>query len=292
VSESAANADLNGDGDLLDAIVHIVEVDANPPPSVAIGDATLVEGDTGVRALSFPVTLSKPAAETTTVDDTIGAGTATPGNAKTPGADFNHKAGKTKPLTFKVDSSGSTPVTKFVTVPIYPDTANEGDETLTVTLSSPSSGSALARAVGTGTITDDDTTPKAGVEISAGDVTIVEGESDRRIAKAALTLSEEAAGEVRVDYTVVSGTADCGPSKQKLPLDPADDCDDRKGVTKTAVFKVRASKGTTSAKKFLPTFVFPDTVTEGSESFTILLSNPVGATIRDGNAVITIVDDD
>ncbi len=290
--EGLAGADYNGDGDTSDQVVHVVGVDANPPPSVSIGDAALVEGDTGVRSLYLPVTLSEPSTETMAVDYTITAGTATPGTAKTAGADFNHKAGKTKTLTFKVGAKGTTPVSKFVTVPVYPDTTTEGDETFTVTLSSPSGGSTLYRAVATGTIVDDDAAAKSGVEISAGDVSIVEGADGRRIAKAALTLSDEAASEVRVDYTVIDGTADCGPSKKRLPIDPASDCDDRKGVTKTAIFKVRAAKGTTSAKKALPAFVFPDGVAEGDESFSIVLSNPVGASIRDGSAVITMLDDD
>lgn len=283
------DADGTADGTIVDPLAFGTAVATGP--TFSIGDASAVEGDTDARTLLLPVTLSEPQSTTASVAVTIHGDTATGGSRKNPAADFDDRRGVTKTLTFTAGPKG-TPTTRYVTVPVYGDTADEGDEAFTVTLSAPSSGLGLGHAEATGTIVDDDATPKAGVEISAGAVTIDEGTTGRRAPKLALTLSAPASGEVRVDYTIVSGTATCGPSKGGLPVDPASDCDDAKGVTRTAVFKVRATKGTTAVGKSVTTFVFPDTATEGLETFTVQLSNPSGASIRNGAGTVTIRDDD
>ena len=260
-------------------------------PLVSVGDVSVVEGDIGQRVGYLPVTLSEPASQTVTVRYRIGAGSATAGTSTTVGADFNHKGGATKTLIFKVGSTGKTPVVKYVAVPIYPDGSAEADETFTVTLSSPTGGYEIGRSVATGTIIDDDASTKSGVEVSVGDVQVVEGTTGRRAVKATLSLSAPATHEVRVDFTIVSGSASCGEAKGGAPLDPSSDCDNIKGVTRTVVFKVRAT-GTTSVNLALVTTVFPDLVVEPDESYTILLSNPVGATLGRDTSVITITNDD
>ncbi len=60
-------------------------------------------------------------------------------------------------------SSGLTPASKVVSVTIWPDLANENDESIVVTLSNPrpaNAGSSLSmgvlRATGTATLVDDD----------------------------------------------------------------------------------------------------------------------------------------
>src|SRR6185369_8983745 len=50
------------------------------------------------------------------------------------------------------------------------------------------------------------------------------------------------------------------------------------------------SPGQTS--KDVTVFIIGDTVVEGTEQFFLNLSNPVNATIADGQGVVTIVDDD
>jgi chitinase len=116
--------------------------------TVSVGDTAAVEGDTprnpgAAGNASVPVTLSAPAAGPVTVVATVAAGTATAG------VDF--KKAYTKTLTFK---PGQT--TRHVTVGILPDTAVEGDETVTITLSSPTGGATLGRANGTLPILDDE----------------------------------------------------------------------------------------------------------------------------------------
>ena len=64
-------------------------------------------------------------------------------------------------IRFKVGSQGTTPVLKKVSIPVWPDTGLETDQTLTLTISAPSLpvGVSITRATGTGTIVDDDATP-------------------------------------------------------------------------------------------------------------------------------------
>ena len=255
-------------------------------PTIAIGDASIVEGDAGARTLYFAVTLSQPGTETVVVAATTTAGTATAGKPTNPDADFNDKAGATKLLTFKF-SRGKTPVVKYVAVPVYADAALEGDETVHVTLSAPSPGWTLGRSEATGTIVDDDAAAKSGIEISIGDATVHEGDATKRAAKLPVTLSTApTTGEVRVAYTIVDGTAECGPTRAALPVVPTDDCFDNAGRIKTLVFKAGQRRKAVSA------FVFPNADPEPDESFLVQLSDPVGATLRDDTGSVVIIDDD
>ncbi|WP_435016765.1 cellulose binding domain-containing protein [Tundrisphaera sp. TA3] len=129
-----------------------IKVGASTPPtalpSVSVADARVAEGNTGKTILPFVVSLSRPGTAPISVDYATAGGTATPG------ADFIAKSGT---LTF---APGET--SKTVGVEIIGDAAVEGDETLSLVLSSPS-GATLGTGRGTGTIVDDDTpAPPAG----------------------------------------------------------------------------------------------------------------------------------
>jgi len=117
-------------------------VQAAPKPSVAIDDATAAEGNAGTTTLSFPVSLSAASRQPVSVSYTTADGTAT-----SP-ADYARASGT---LTF---APGETQ--KSVAVSVVGDLAIEGDETLTVTLSSPTNAT-IASGSATGTITNDDT---------------------------------------------------------------------------------------------------------------------------------------
>lgn len=254
---------------------------ATTTPTIAIGDASVVEGDSGARTLTFAVTLSEAGSADVAVAATITAGNATAGT------DFNDKAGKARPLSFKVKLSGATPVVKYVSVPVYPDLAPEGDETVHVTLSAPSEGWTLGRSLGVGTIVDDDATTKSGIEIAVSDATVHEGDATKRAAKVSVTLSAPpTAGEVRVSYAIDDGSADCGPMRAAVPVVATDDCFDNAGKTKLLRFRVG------QRSKLVPATVFPDTTPEPDESFAIRLSDPIGATVIDPTGTVTIIDDD
>jgi hypothetical protein len=106
----------------------------------SIGDASVTEGDNGTQLMTF------------TISRTSGAGAATVSWATsdgtaTVGADYVAGSGT---ASF---ADGETTTT--ITVTINGDTAIEGDETLTVTLSNPSTGT-ISDATGAGTILNND----------------------------------------------------------------------------------------------------------------------------------------
>ena len=111
---------------------------AGPPVGVSVADAEVDEGEGAV--LSFAVTLSRPAEVAMTVDYATSDGTAQAG------ADYTAATGT---LSFAVGDSSKT-----IEVSVLNDSHNEGDETLTLTLSNTSTtGNAyLADAEATGTI--------------------------------------------------------------------------------------------------------------------------------------------
>ena len=151
-----------------------------------------------------------------------------------------------------------------ITVPLLDDALDEADETFTVALSNPSNAT-LDDAEATGTIADNDDTPA----LIIADAEAAEG--DREIAFA-VTLGAVSGLEVTVDWTTADGTAtadaDYTAAEGRLIFAP----------------------GQTEAT--LAVVVFNDALDEGTETFTIELSNPANATIADDTATGTITDDD
>jgi hypothetical protein len=108
--------------------------------------------------------------------------------------------------------------------------------------------------------------------ISISDPSFTEGNSGSATAFVNLTLSQEAASPVTVEYTTVNGTATAGS--------------DYLSQSGTVTF----APGETSIQVGFT--VYGDTVFEPDETFSILLSNPVGAQLGDDTGTITIVNDD
>ncbi len=115
--------------------------DDDDPPSVEVDDVAVTEGDSGTVNATFTVSLSVESGWTVTVDWATSGGTATAGSDYTAGSGTLTFAAGTTERTFDVAVTG--------------DTADESDETYTVTLSNASNAS-IPDATGTGTITDDD----------------------------------------------------------------------------------------------------------------------------------------
>jgi peptidoglycan-N-acetylglucosamine deacetylase len=119
--------------------------DGDPPPTVSIQDASVVEGAAGSSVTAtLAVTLSARSAKTITVGYATADGTATAP------ADYAATSGT---LTF---APGQTKASVAVTV--RGDDDVEGDEAFSVTLSNPSN-TTLARGSAVVTIFDDDTAP-------------------------------------------------------------------------------------------------------------------------------------
>src|SRR5262249_30099300 len=117
-------------------------------PALSVGDASVVEGNSGTSALTFTVSLSQASGQPVTVNYATTDATATPGS------DYQAASGS---MTF---APGQT--SQSVTVLANGDTLAEPDETLALNLSSPS-GATLSRSAGTGTVVNDDFPPTLSV---------------------------------------------------------------------------------------------------------------------------------
>ena len=174
--------------------VGTITNDDTPPPTLAVADATVSEGNSGTRNLAFTVSLSAAATGPVTVAYATGNGTATAGS------DYTAASGT---LTF---AAGET--SKVVNVQVSGDTAVEANETLTLTLSSPS-GATIADGAAIGTITNDDTAPLPD-SFRRRCHGQPKATAARRTCAFTVSLSAAATGPVTVDYATSNGTATAG----------------------------------------------------------------------------------
>lgn len=228
-------------------------------PVLSIADATLVEGDTGSSILTFVVSLSFAADQDVSVSYTTLNGLA---NA---GSDYVAQVGT---LTI-----GAGQTRAVIRVPVLNDTLVEPTETFTVMLSS-AEGARLGTATATGTITDNDVDPTPGElpTLSIEDMTMTEGEDGMGHMHLMVMLSEPSTETVTVRYSTVDGTAKAGS--------------DYTAGSGTLTF----APGQTSVMIMIP--VTDDSAIEATERFRVRLTAPTNATIADGVAVATILNDD
>ena len=137
----ASGAICTGDGRPLS---HSLSATVAGPVGIAVADARVEEGD-GV-ALAFLVTLSRAASAALTVDYATADGSAHAGD------DYRAASGT---LTFGAGESSKT-----IEVGVLDDAHDEGEETLTLTLSNASSGQ-VTDGEATGTIKNSDPLPRA-----------------------------------------------------------------------------------------------------------------------------------
>jgi hypothetical protein len=236
------------------AIGTITDDDDAPPapvvPSISISDDVVGEGNSGsVTPASFDVALSEPATTEVTVVYATADGDATAGN--------DYVAVPSTPLSF---APGDT--SKSIDVDVKGDVlAAEGNETFTVTLSSPV-GATIGDGVATGKIIDDEAAPA----VSIGDVTVVEGPG--ATATFPVTLSHTSAQPVSISYRTAPGTATTADFTEV-----ADSFDFPAGITSRDVV--------------VP--IINDAMYEPSETFTVSLTSHPGALAADvtGRGIIT-----
>jgi aryl-phospho-beta-D-glucosidase BglC (GH1 family) len=209
----------------------------------------------GTAVATFTVRLSAPSGRTVTVSYATADGTATAG------ADYLAAAGT---LTF---APGETQ--KTISVTVLADNVVEPAETFFVRLSNPQYAT-LADAEGLGTIVDSSSPPLPA--ISAGDVTVTEGNSGTSSAVFTVRLSAAGAQPVTVAYTTADGTALA--SSDYLP------------VSGTLTF----APGVTALTVSVP--IIGDLIPEPTETFRLVLSQPTNATLAVGQATGTILDND
>jgi hypothetical protein len=231
--------------------------DMPTPPTLSVSDAQVVEGDPSIgqpRSLSFTVTLSSTAASFPNVR--VNYATAN-GNAQA-GIDYTSVSGQ-RTLT-------STMRSFTVAVPIRPDTLKETDEMLFLRLSTPI-GATISDGEGKGTIIDDDTP-----QLLVNDVSIAEGNSGIKQMPITFTLSKVATHAVSFRATTYAGSAiadqDFQTRSQVLSIPRGN---------RTATFNVGING---------------DTRLESDETFTVVISEVVGANVTKSKVTATIANDD
>lgn len=178
------------------------------------------------------------------------------------GQDYTTTSGT---LSFAANQSSKT-----FTVRIIEDTLDEADETLKLTLSSPTGGVALGTPnTVTLKIVDNDLPPR----LSINNVAVTEGNAGAINATFSVSLSAASAETVTVKYATANATA----------LAPAD-------YTALPLSTLTFGPGQTS--KTVTVQVKGDALDEAIETFKLLLSAPTKASILDGEGICTITDND
>ena len=215
--------------------------DDDDPPTVSVAAASVTEGDSGSTNLTFTATLSPASGKQVTVAWAEGTG-----GTATSGTDYTAISGGT--LTFAAGTTSQT-----FNVSVTGDVVDESNETVVVTLSSPTNATLSATAgSATGTITDDDATPTS-ITLTVNDDSVDEGDGDTTITVTA----------------TVDGTT-------------------RFGVAKTVSVSV-AGSGTASAVDFAAVSDFDITIAAGaaskSETFTL---SPTDDSVDETDETITV----
>ena len=135
------NADLDSNNAVAWATI-VNDDNVGALPTLQVKDINIIEGNSGITAATFNITLSAPSTDTVTVNY------ATSDISATAPGDYQSKSGT---LSF---ASGE--ISKTVTINAVGDTVAELNETFRLTLSNPANAS-LLNAVGVATITNDDT---------------------------------------------------------------------------------------------------------------------------------------
>jgi hypothetical protein len=258
-----AVADLTGDGlpDLViddsvnGAIVAVNDGDWNPPPGIAISDASIVvEGNSG--AINAVFTVSIVGAHS----GSVSVGYSTADNTATAGADYTATSGT---LTFGPGES-----TKTIPVPVKGDMLDENDEQFTVNLSN-AAGGVITDSQGIGTIQDDDPAPL----VTINDISKNEGNSGNTSFVFTVSLSAASGKQVSVNYATADGTAKVAGN-------------DYFAASGTVFF----APGKTTAT--ITILVRGDKTKEPNEAFFVNLTGTTTATVSDSQGVGTIVNDD
>src|SRR5947208_1164945 len=236
------------------------------PPTIAINDVTVTEGNGGTTNAIFSVTLSAASSQTITVTYATADGTAT-----TADNDYVAASGT---VTF---APGVT--SQPITVTVNGDTKFEPDETFFVNLSNPTGGATISDGQGQGTILNDDTAPTLAID----DVIQNEGSTGGTTSFTfTVTKTGATTQSATVGFTTVDGTATGNSSCATA-------------ATGTPDYISQAGTLTFAPSDTIKTITVPvcaDTTVELTETFTVKLSGATGATITKDTGTGTIVNDD
>lgn len=238
---------------ILDGQGLVTIVDNDPPPTVAINDATVQEGAAGTTNLVFTVTLSAVSGRPTSIDYATANGSATaPSDYSATSGTVNLAAGQTSAT---------------ISVPVNGDTLNEANENFVVNLMNPVNLTVLT-GQGAATITNDDALPS----LSINDVSRPEGNTGSTPFVFSVSLDAASGQTVTVNYATAPGTA---TSPQ-----------DFTAVSGTLTFAPGSTSQSVSVQ------VAGDVTDEPTETFAVTLSTAANANIADTQGVGTIQNDD
>jgi len=235
-------------------------LDNDGAPQFSINDVTVNEA---AGTITFTVSLSNPTAGPVSVNYA-----ATSDTANVP-ADVT--AGPT-PLSGTLNFAAGV-TSQTITLNVVNDTVFEGTERFNINLSGASAGTGIADALGVGTIKDDGTGPGG----SDNDTPVVSITGPAVIDEAAgtatytVTLTNPSIAPVTVNYATANGTATAGS--------------DYTANTGTLTFAPGALTQTITVA------INNDNVFEGSETLSVNLSAPAGATLGTASVTSQIVDD-
>ncbi|MEY4566520.1 MAG: hypothetical protein RLY14_1490, partial [Planctomycetota bacterium] len=223
-------------------------------PSVSVGNASVIEGNSGRKEIYFPFELSGAHSENVTISYTTKDGTAKSGS------DYEAVSGTV------VIPSGMT--TGTIRTWVLGDTAIELDEQFTVEIVAAVNATAVGQ-IGTGTIVNDDV--RQGVSISNG--AVLEGNLGRKEMAFEFSLAAASASFVTIHYETADGFATVAD----------------RDYTRVSG-SVSIAPGRRSARVVVP--IISDRKPEEDETFTMKIVRVFGAPIDVGTGVGTIYNDD
>ena len=223
-------------------------------PSVSVADKSVAEGTGGTTTAVFTVT--QDVKGKSTINFSTVPGTATPS------VDYIPRSGKIRFAGHKL--------TRTVSVTIIGDALDEADETFFLKLSG-AKGAEVTDGEATGTILDNDAPPSVSV---GSPVSVPEGQTgDASFATVDVTLSAASSLDVSVDWATVDDTATVADNDYVADAGQLD-----------------FAPGETSKTVLIE--VVGDVASEGDETFDVVLTSPVNASLGSDTDVVTIVDND
>ncbi|MDQ1642555.1 MAG: large repetitive protein [Actinomycetota bacterium] len=230
---------------------------ATPGPAtwLAISDGSRSEGNSGTALETFTVIRYGNTTGTSSVKYATSNGTAVSGSDYT-----------AVPWTLITFAAGQTSTT--VSVSVLGDTVPEATEVFNVGLSAVT-GAVLADSAGIGTIVNDD----APTYLRVNDLSVSEGNSGSKLITFTIKRSGNTTVGSSVKYATANSTALAGSDYTAVP------------ATLVSFLAGETSKSVTVS-------VLGDTTVEPNETFSLVLSAPVGAFVSDTTGVATLVNDD
>ena len=248
-----------GPGYSVQYLANAVRLVSTTAPGLAVGDASVVEGDAGTTTMSFKVSMSSPRLTPVTFKwQTLNGGAIAPGDYAL------------VPLTTVTFAPGE--VEKTLSVTVNGDTVHENDEFLQVRISA-ATGATIVDNLAAGRILDEEGPLFAYV----GDPNLNEGNAGTSPASFAVTLSAvPAPGQtVSVNYATANGSATTA---------------DNDYVAKSGTLTFTSATGATQT---VDVDVNGDATNEANQTFKLNLSSPSGGVLLgDTSGTATIRNDD